>query len=130
MEKLIKHSAKNVPAGLSGAIFVKVNSIGALLATQKARDGTRNVFIFLAALLVEKCVYSPSWRLWVERVCTSKVTETVHFLFLNMIHGAGSVAPKAMAEQWEIFVMKANVKCKAMIYNIKSLEFECMEFGW
>lgn len=37
---------------------------------------------------------------------------------------------KAVAEQCEGFVMKADVKCKAMIYNSKNLEFETTKFGW
>ena len=46
------------------------------------------------------------------------------------MRGGSCVHMKAMGEQCEIFVMKANVKCKAMIYNIKNLEFETTEFGW
>lgn len=55
-------------AELSVAIFVKVNNIETLLATKKVQDETGNVLIFLAALLlvVEKCVYSLGWLLWVE----------------------------------------------------------------
>lgn len=37
---------------------------------------------------------------------------------------------KAMGEQCKVFVMKANVKCKAKIYNIQNLGFQTTKFGW
>lgn len=50
---------KTMQAELLVATFVKVNNVGALLATQKVQVEARNMFIFLVgSLLLENCVYS------------------------------------------------------------------------
>lgn len=89
------------------------------------QDETRNVLIFLAALLllVEKCVCSLGWLLWVEgRSVTGLYKEGDRkwspFCFLT--RGGSSVHMRAMGEPCEIFVAKANVKCKAVIYNVQN----------